>query len=471
MIGLLIAAAGMSSCSEWFDVSPKADVKAEDLLNEENGFRDVITGVYSLMTTENTYGKQLTFGYTDVLAQYYDQITISAHEYIKTINYLYGEPVDKEVIKKIWSTQYKGIVNLNIMLASIDKQKGVFTSDVLYRIYKGEALALRAFLHFDLLRLYGPSPAMGKGRKAIPYIELYANTASPLLTVEEVLEKAIADLEAARSLMKDVDSYGPNYASLHELYENDKQLRNRRLHLNYYAATALLARVQLYAGNTEEALKMAREIIGTPESLPAEPFQLAGGAVSTDRLFEKEILFCLDMPQLEDVTAPYFGKEASDMGLLYSGQILAISTKKRDNFFVKANAKDDDYRLKLWFKDVAGSSTCMSNKLAGQVIMPLMRLPELYYIAAESAGGKTGLAYLNKIRAYRGLAALTDESALNNEIQKEYCKEFFNEGQVFYYFKRKNLKSIGVYKTVSIDPESAYIFPLPVDEQDFGNKN
>ena len=55
------------------------------------------------------------------------------------------------------------------------------------------------------------------------------------------------------------------------------------------------------------------------------------------------------------------------------------------------------------------------------------------------------MAYLNKIRAYRGLKALTDDSTLQNEIYKEYCKEFLNEGQMFYYYKRNYLSQLGVF--------------------------
>lgn len=470
-IVLLTLTISTSSCENWFDVSPKADVKADDLFQDENGFRDVLTGVYALMTTENTYGRQLTFGYVDVLAQYYDRITKASHEYIKTVNFKYDEPIDQEVLKKTWSVQYKAISNLNILLEYAEKNKQAFNTETIYRIYKGEALALRAFLHFDLLRLFAPSPEMGKDRKAIPYMESYTNITPPRSTVTEVLEKVIKDLNAARDLMRNVDSYGPNYTALHEEHEKNKQLKNRSFHLNYYAATALLARVQLYAGQPQEALISAQEIIGTPESLPVQPFQLATAANASDRLFKNELLFGLDLPSLEDITDPYFGKTASELGLTNSEHILAFSVSARDELFAPANPSDHDYRLKLWFKETSSTVANMSNKLAGQVIMPLLRIPELYYIAAECAGGTQGLAYLNKIRAYRGLNAIESTKDLQNEIYKEYCKEFLNEGQLFYYFKRKNLSQMGVFKHVNIEPEHVYILPLPIDEQDFGNKN
>lgn len=471
IIALVMLMAGMSSCQDWFDVSPKADVKAEDMFEAESGFRDILTGVYGLMIHENLYGRQLTFGYTDVLAQYYNQITTQEHEYIKTVDFKYNEPVDKAVIEKIWLTQYKAIANLNTLLAYIDKKQEVFSSDAIYRIYKGEALALRAFLHFDLLRLYGPSPAVGKEHKAIPYMEEFTNIASRRLTVNQVLEKVAADLNKARELMREVDSYGPNYADLEETYAQDKRLKNRRFHLNYYAATALLARVQLYAGNTTEALAAAREIIGTAETLPVAPFELVTEVTSADRLFQNELLFGLEMKQMKVVISDYFGEAASKANLNNNTHMLAFSVSAQNNLFAPQNPADDDYRLKIWFKETSSNVANMSNKFEGVEMMPLIRISELYYIAAECLGGKEGLAYLNKIRAYRGLKALTDDSTLQNEIYKEYCKEFLNEGQMFYYYKRKYLSQLGVFKSKAIDPEAVYMLPLPVDEQDYGNKN
>lgn len=75
---------------------------------------------------------------------------------------------------------------------------------------------------------------------------------------------------------------------------------------------------------------------------------------------------------------------------------------------------------------------------------------------------------MNALRAHRGLAELVAADDLQNEIYKEYCKEFLCEGQMFYYYKRLGLTSIGVFRTVAIDPESVYVLPLPNDELDFG---
>ena len=70
ILSLFVALTG---CNDWLDVSPKADMKAEDLFGTEAGFRDALVGVYALMCGTNSYGRDLTYGYLDVLAQYYKQ--------------------------------------------------------------------------------------------------------------------------------------------------------------------------------------------------------------------------------------------------------------------------------------------------------------------------------------------------------------------------------------------------------------
>lgn len=457
----------VAACDDWFDVSPKSDVKAEDLFSRESGFRDALTGVYALMSAPGSYGRQLTFGYVDVLAQYYDQISATGHEYIKTKDYLYEEPYDKDALEKIWSNQYKAVANLNAMLMFIDEKRDVFSSEVIYRIYKGEALALRGMLHFDLLRLFAPSPVMGKGRKAIPYLENYTNLPQEQQTVEGTLDKIVADLNSARELMREVDSYGPRYGELHEEYEKNPLLANRMKHLNYYAVTALLARVRLYAGDKEAALEAAREIIGEPEDEPVAPFALTTEPASTDYLFQGELLFALEELKMEDNIDAYFGESAAKVAFSQSPAALGMKKNNRDNLFAQQNPADDDYRLKFWFQETMTATAVMPNKYTGVTLLPMLHLSELYYIAAECSSDK-GLDYLNKLRAHRGLVALTAVDNLQDEIHKEYCKEFLCEGQMFYYYKRLGMNRIGVFRTVSIVPESVYVIPFPDNELDFG---
>ena len=76
---------------------------------------------------------------------------------------------------------------------------------------------MRGFLHFDLLRGFAPSYLRGADKAAIPYVEKVTNEPIAQLTVAEVIDKVIGDVETARELIREVDPIGP----AHELLWND----------------------------------------------------------------------------------------------------------------------------------------------------------------------------------------------------------------------------------------------------------
>ena len=65
--GLLV----FSSCNKWLDVKPKTQVASDDAFSDEQGFKDALTGAYESMTLPAAYGKELSYGFTEVLAQNY----------------------------------------------------------------------------------------------------------------------------------------------------------------------------------------------------------------------------------------------------------------------------------------------------------------------------------------------------------------------------------------------------------------
>ena len=204
-----------------------------------------------------------------------------------------------------------------------------------------------------------------------------------------------------------------------------------------------------------------------PGSEPVAPFSLTTAAAIDERLFDSELLFALEEGKMQDNIDVYFGESVIKNGITNSSTALSISINNRNKLFAQQDPADDDYRLKLWFQETNSATAVMPGKYVNVGCIPLIRLSELYYIAAECSANQ-GLAYLNTLRAHRGLAAMTEVTDLQAEIAKEYSKEFMCEGQMFYYYKRLGLKRIGVYRTVAIEPEEVYVIPLPDDELDFG---
>lgn len=146
-----------AGCCDWLDVRPKSQVKEEDLFTSEAGFRDALTGIYALMGRVDTYGGNSTMGLLDMLAQTYSSVRA---DYSKALVYDYQDEMIKEMVGTLWSSNYYAIANCNYLLQNIADHGDVLGKET-RSLIEGEALALRAFLHFDLLRGFAPSYKMG----------------------------------------------------------------------------------------------------------------------------------------------------------------------------------------------------------------------------------------------------------------------------------------------------------------------
>lgn len=157
----------LTACQDWLDVRPKTEIESKDLFESESGFKEALAGVYSNMTSQQLYGRDLTFGIIDALGQCWD-IKSTANEFFYFTVYNYQEKVVQVRIDTIWASMYNVIANINNILEHIDAQRGIFYKDN-YSIIKGEALALRAYVHFDLLRMFAPADFSGVD-KVLPYV-------------------------------------------------------------------------------------------------------------------------------------------------------------------------------------------------------------------------------------------------------------------------------------------------------------
>ena len=450
------------SCENWLDVSPKSDIKVEDLFSTQEGFEDAVMGVYSLMTLPDVYGANLSFGYADVLAAYYTVGTKSA--FYEASKYNYREAGEEGRLSSIWSLMYKGIANLNSILKHVDERQEVFGENDFY-LYKGEVLALRAMLHFDLLRLFAPSMKVGEKEKAIPYMDSYTHLAQPRLSVREVLDCVIRDLNEARDLMRPYDSFGPQYAE-DEAEDTPASVDRYKSRMRYYSATALLARVYLYAGETGKALTAAKEIIGEADGEMIPIFRMASNADVSDPLFEEEIVFALSKNNLADEIDAYFSDVAAATATDEGSRYLRMRLTSKDKIYRSQNAADIEFR-EMGFMQAGNDKnyvTLSKYMSAGHIC--LLRVSELFLIAAECAPSNADrLKYMNRYRVHRGLTELNE---MGDAVHEEYRKEFIGEGQLFFYYKRKNKSKIGP-DDKTIVPEDVYVMPRPVAEDELGS--
>lgn len=468
MLLLLVGGASLTitSCSDWLDVSPKSSVKGDDLFKYESGFLDILTGVYILIGQEEVYGQTMTYEFVDILAQYYVSAIDNTYASMDIQNFDYTDSDVELQIEGIWTNTFYAIANLNYALSKIDENKDVFSTEAIYKVYKGEMLALRAMLHLDLLRLFAPSPKGDEGLDAyaIPFVDTYTVSPSNQLTIQEVADKLIADLITAQDLMRDNDPFGPSNVALPDNADLSTMFAYRRHRMNYYATSTLLARAYTYFGYGDEAYAVAKTTIEEMTTKSSEMVVLATtAATSADPYFESEMLFELNVPTLDDMLLKIFYEN----GYSYSS-VLAVSTADRDNMFYTTGT-GLDYRYSNLFKNHSYSGYYIPHKYDEQEYIPMLRASELYLIVAEFAPEAEGLEYLNTIRAHRGLNALETTENLQDEIYYEYRREFMCEGQLFYYYKRNLSPYMGPRDNVAMTDFDNYTLPIPTDELDFGN--
>ena len=457
----------MSSCNDWLDVQPRSQVEDTELFETESGYKEALAGVYSSMVSTKTYAKEATYGFIGVLGQEWDFHYSAQYDDVAAYNYEAAMPTS--YIREFWANSYSGIANVNNLLRHIDSHPGLFSTDN-YGVIKGEALALRAFLHFDLLRCFGVSYAVNPDQPAIPYSTALSYRVFPQLPVHEVAEKAINDLLAAEELLKTSDPIITG-REIDETVDNG-YLINRQMHLNYYAVKALEARVYLWMGENDKALEAAKEVI---ESGKFTWSTVANMQAGYDRCFADEHLFALNNLTLTADIADKFFADGSQ----YS---FAVTRDRLLDYFENAT---QDYRYTFLFK--SGSATHANNRYITKYDessgtstyykykMPLIRLSEMYLIKSEveyrQGDADAAKATLNKLRKARNLPGIDELPAdFDLELIREYRREFLGEGQLFFLYKRLNRANI-LYSTVDAVAEKVYTFPLPITETEAAQRN
>ncbi|MVZ61059.1 RagB/SusD family nutrient uptake outer membrane protein [Sphingobacterium humi] len=450
----------LSSCKKWLDVQPKTNISERVLFENEQGFKDALSGVYILMANQGLYAREFTMATMDVLAQQYD-VSSSTHTYYETGKYNYKDAGLEGRINQFWNRGYQAIANLNNLLEAIDEKKGLFT-DNNYSLIKGEALGLRAFLHFDLYRAFGAIPSKDMESKMLPYVTRFEMKVTSNLSGKDFVAACMKDLNESIELLsahKEV-----NYGVA------DPFRSHTRNHFNFWAAHGLKARIALYAGDTQTALQSAQTVIENAKLFPfVTRTSLISGAPS--RTFLSEQLFSLYMPTLRDINEGLFKSSAAPSLLTNQESFITklfegSSTDFRWVFLWKEDGVPAKLMPVKYWEDDIQTNTLNTRRV------PLIRLSEVYYIAAEAATSSTEkIKYLNVVRSNRGLNDLPqnlEEALIQEEIFKEYRKEFYQEGQLFFYYKRKNKLRIDGY---GLDMSAReYILPKPNDELEF-NKN
>ena len=472
----LASALTLTSCDDFLDVRPDSQKLESDLFTKPQGFEDAIYGVYGSMQSATLYGKELAWGLTDLMAQDLNQNTTSS---LALSRYQYNDDDElKTRFANVWSNAYTTIGYANNVLKNLE---GRSEADLpLYNLYKGEMLAARAMLHFDLLRLFCSTNEAASG---IPYTKTYSQAINEFKKVGEVYDLILADLAEAEKLL---ESEAANIAYPRDNSNYYKFQNYRETHCNYYAVLALTARVYWMRGNMAKAGEYASKVIDSKKFPLVEPNEVKD--LYAGRLSPKEAIWGLYSTAYSGTCQDYLYEYASyksyDPYFDGSGADHLLPYDKVYKQDVEATAQD--YRLN-WFKIGTGYARCLKTvdtyTLEGNATtdwssrtqgITLLHVSEMYLIAAEALleGNYTkALEYFNAETASRGLAPLKSDVKLTKDmIYNEYHKEMFGEGQMWYNMKRLGKDIISNLDTKTIPAsEDVYVIPIPQDEYNYRN--
>lgn len=479
----------MHSCNNWLDIQPTDRQTEAQTYSSKAGFYSVLNGIYTKLNDSYSYGEHLSYNMIEVMAKRYVIANTDNKIGSAFVSFNYTNEHAVNVITGIWETNYNIILNCNKVLYNAELKREML-GERDYAIIKGEMLALRAFVHFDLLRLFGPIYLINPDSKAIPYNNSCDGTVSPLLSAKEIIfDNILVDIENAKLLLEKYDAVltdGPMAEDIKSditIYSDENIYRYRQLRFNYFALMTLKARIELYVDDKMSALATAKSVINSDiikQHFPSINSSLIiGNNTNPDRMFTSEAFFGLYNKERNLIYKNNFDPETAGDKLLQprSGFIETI-------LFLNMLA---DYRLRgQWIDSESATNTnrtlgkfkdIQNRLLFYSTFSPLVRLSELYLIAAESEPNVAdGLRYLNILRTeMRGnigspVTGITTVAELDQEITKEYIREFYGEGQLFFYYKRKNMNIQGTNNgnspaTISIaNSVRSYVLPLPESE-------
>ena len=476
----------LASCDEWLDVSPKTQIKSDDNFSSEQGYKDALTGVYLQLCATSIYGQELTYGMLDAMGQYYTAMSTN-NPYRYDAAFDYSNSGTEGRINGVWSKMYTAIANDNELINRIDQSDPVAFTGRNYHLIRGEAYGLRALMHFDLARLWGQPYATNPQHLCVPYVTTLSADVTPLSTVHEVMEQCLADLSVAeRELAVDPvvnDTLASNLSSLNT-YDTSYE-RDRTFKMNYYAVLLLQARIHLYMGNYSAALAAAQKVIGqhTFYFTPDAEINVAESA-QRNRIFSEELVFALYDSGLRSRYSTYFTSDNQSTLIMGEQTYQAVYELFNAGF-------SGDYRYAYQTQELDGKyySTKYMQPAAGNTSymfrIPMMRLSEAYYIAAEcqlrqNHDVAAAIQLLNTVRSHRnladGLSTTLSEDDAQEEVRKEYVKEFMCEGQLYFYYKRLAYEQIPIPTAVGDAVSYSYqvpnyVFPMPDDEIEYGGRN
>lgn len=463
----------LSSCNKWLDVELDNKVDDSKLFGSTEGFYEALAGIYSELSKSDMYGQRLTMEYIDILGGYYSYTGLHTnYEKWKDFNYTYTG--SKSTIASFWSRLYANIGQANCILEWADKNSGVLSESDRNQV-RGEALALRAYLHFDLYRLFSPDVKRNPKADGIPYNKVFGVSLPPMYSAEEVVQLIIMDLQEAETcLANDPITTVVPYSIRTSTDNGDiidasaKDAADKYVaRINLYAVKAMLARAYQARGEYAKAIEKAKEVIESEKFRLLDFSSIDQSEKTIDLLFSDEHIFSLRNSELYKYSQALH-KDNTSAGItsLTKLPLTDISSLYESN--------QDDARFSKWYNKYKLVKYMPDTASIYPQKMPMIKLSEMYLLIAEcsfSSNPDEALKYINELRDHRIRNNVHWTYLTKEFIFEEMRREYFAEGQMWYAYKRNNHNLPGTGTVAEIEAkEELFNFPFPDAEIENGHR-
>lgn len=212
-VGALVL--GLSGCEGFLETNPTSSVSDKDVFTTVNGAQAALNGCYyQIALGSGGSGRSDDWGYSTHLMTFSadgEDIIVWGGWY--TYDYNFWGHTRGDIFKTgaLWNYYYRLINNTNSIIAYVDDIEGDATR---LKHIKGQALAMRGWAYFHLVRLFQQTYAIAKDMPGVPiYTEPTSDKTEgkPRGTVQDVYDQVLSDLNAAEGLLEGFNRTAKNH--------------------------------------------------------------------------------------------------------------------------------------------------------------------------------------------------------------------------------------------------------------------
>lgn len=422
---ILLACFQLAACKKFLYQEPYNNLSINDVFKDMEGARTTLSGCYDDLKSTDYYLRNF-YIYADLTGGNIKYSKSGNQVMLNTYNFS-NDPINNDM-SGFYKTAYSVIYNANTILKYADSVSDATTLQK--NRLKADAYAIRAIVHFDLVRVF-----------AQPY-GFTADASHKGIIIRNKNAAIIDPIPAASSVKQVYDQVNADLDTAIKLYTNSTKIftsDDDRTYLSAEAAKALQSRVALYQNDWAKVVANATDVIGSGK------FTLTTNAAYVNSWSKKNIsnesIFELaygtrtggSLGDYYNPTNSQYGQLAATAdvtNLFAAGDVRGVNT-----MFVKATVNSVSYNFT---KKYQGMSDSANN-------IKVVRLSELYLNRAEAYAEQnnltSALADLNVIRKRANPAAVnfasTDKAIVINEILLERRRELCFEGQTLFDVTRK----------------------------------